>query len=142
MPGRNGLVRQPEPLDAAYWGALGHVLLTSGERRLAIRADRLEALSRDARKLSAAGPFVVSPALSRTIRGDSEDAHIALSAIGYWAVEEEGTVTFHRRPKRGARRKGGVARDAAKKTPGKARQSRKALSESPFAVLQDMKFGE
>ena len=141
MPGRNGLIRQPEPGNADFWGALGHVLLSSGERRLAVRADRLEALSRDARKLSASGPFVASPALCRTIRGDSEDAQIALAAIGYWAVEEEGAVTFHRRPKRGARRRAAIERNAAKKAPGKARRSRKALTDSPFAVLRTIKFG-
>ncbi len=135
------LVRQPEPADADFWAALGYVVVEGADRSLAIRADRLEALARDARKLSAAGPFVASQALCRIIRGGPEDALVALPAIGYWAVEEEGTVTFHRRPRRGAKRRASLAQARGKPASGKARPARKDKSDSPFAVLRDLKFG-
>jgi len=118
--------------------ALGFLPLRyKGRPPLALRADRLEAVAGQARRLAAQGAFRVVPALSRRLGGGDEAAETVLLALGYRREEDESGVVSFRRAGRKPRRAGPGAKTRRKDRVQKDR----AREDSPFAVLKDLATG-
>ena len=115
-------IKAAEDAPADFWAATGYRVL--GPR--AIRADRLEALARSLRKLSAQGEFTATTELRALAGCDGAALESVLRALGYRARQDENSVTFSvpdRKAKPRTRR-------------GKARP--KANADSPFAGLKKL----
>jgi ATP-dependent RNA helicase SUPV3L1/SUV3 len=126
LPGKQDDTLTAADAPSDFWAAIGYTVL--GPR--AIRADRLERLARELRKLSAQGEFA-APAQLQALAGCEGPAfESVLGALGYRARQGGDGVTFRlpaRRPKHKARR---------------GRRKSKANSDSPFAGLQKLVSGE
>jgi ATP-dependent RNA helicase SUPV3L1/SUV3 len=101
--------------------------------RIAVRADVLEKLSAEARRLARQGPFLATPTLANSIGAGVEDLPGVLAALDYHSIDEDGVVTFaapapkHRR------------RTKAKRP---RRRTVAADPDSPFAKLRDLKLAK
>lgn len=123
-----------EPLagwPAGFYAALGYAAV--GERLL--RADRLQRLEGEARKLAAQGPFAPMPSLARLVGGSMAELDAALAALGYRRDETPGGAVFSAP---------GAALGTRKRRRGRsktARRGREARADphSPFAALKDLK---
>jgi ATP-dependent RNA helicase SUPV3L1/SUV3 len=113
--------------------ALGYLpMRVKGRQTLALRADHLEAVAGQARRLAAQGAFPVGPSLSRRFGGKAEDAESVLLALGYRRGEDEnGAASFRR-----VRRKPRPSRPSVK-----VPQKNRAYEDSPFAVLKTLAAG-
>ena len=135
--------------DEAFCLALGYRLFTRRRRTLAVRADALERLSREAYKLGRQGSFGATKALARLIGCQEDDLAPVLAGLGYRLRTEPGGPVFVPRAaaRKDARKEnaGNGAAKAAKKAAGKRRKAppkrRKAAAspDSPFAKLRDLK---
>jgi len=122
-------IRQPKIATGAY---LAQGFVPAGT--LAVRADILEKLSAEARRLARQGPFLATPALANVIGAAFEDLPAVLTALGYHATDDDGTVTFAApapKPRRRAKAKRPRRRIAAK-----------VDLDSPFAKLRDLKLAK
>ncbi len=107
-----------------------------GRAALAVRADALERLARQAHKLSAQAPFTTSSALRKAGGcGDRELAGI-LPELGFEVDPAAGELTFlpHGASRR-AKRKRGKAKTARRGSGGRGQDRGK---DSPFSKLQDL----
>jgi ATP-dependent RNA helicase SUPV3L1/SUV3 len=158
----NGLEAPPAPprkravaaadLPEGYYAAAGFRVY--GQR--AVRADAVERLGAQARRLDRAGPFLATAKLQQILGGDRSDLEAALADLGYRVQGEGADAAFSRAhdPGRGARAKtAGKATGVAKgedKATGKRQDKdegrRRARSRrrrpdphSPFARLKELK---
>jgi ATP-dependent RNA helicase SUPV3L1/SUV3 len=122
LPGKGGETLAAADAPAEFWAAAGYRVL--GPR--AIRADRLEALARTLRKLSAQGEFMATAELETMAGCDGVAFESVLGALGYRARQDEDGISF-RAPDRKARPK--TRRGVAKP---------KANADSPFADLKKL----
>ncbi len=90
----------------------------------AVRADALERLSAEARRLAKQGPFLATPALAKTIGAAVEDVPLVLAEIGLRVNGEDGTIAPRPTPKR------------------KRRRRKPADPDSPFAKLKEFKLAK
>jgi ATP-dependent RNA helicase SUPV3L1/SUV3 len=125
-------------IDPGLYPALGYRHLgghngTSGTG-VVLRADTLERLAREARRLAAQGPFAVTPQV-RDLAGGVIEAEIALAALGYRVRRMPEGI----RILAPARRANGKAGDK-----GRARRQRVSSgdAESPFAKLRELDRGK
>jgi len=123
-----GIARLPAVPAGAY---LAQGFVPTGG--LAVRADRLERLSADVRRLGRQGAFMATSALARTIGAKADDLAAVLTALGYRAADENGVVTFSAPPAKPRRRAKG-------KRP--RRRAAAVDPESPFAKLRDLKLAK
>jgi ATP-dependent RNA helicase SUPV3L1/SUV3 len=102
-----------------------------GRSALAVRADVLERLAREAHKLSAQGPFTASAALRKAGGCGDEELAAILPELGFDVDPAAGELTFL--PHAASRR--------AKRKRGKAKTARRGPDQgkdSPFSKLQDL----
>ena len=109
-----------------FWLAAGYRLLRRDRTSVAIRADSLERLAREARRLAAQGPFAANTALLALAGGDQDTLGLLLAELGYRAKEEDGVTVFT--PRRDSR---------PPKKP--KRRARRPAADSPFAQLRKLK---
>jgi len=95
--------------------------------KLAVRADALERLAREARKLARQGPFAATPALCRIIEVEEAGLAAVLTGLGYRETADAQGRRFEARD-----RNGGKGKAAAKRRRGKT------SAHSPFAKLRDL----
>ena len=126
LPGKGDETLAAADAPAEFWAAAGYRVL--GPR--AIRADRLEALARALRKLSAQGEFTATAELQALAGCDSAAFESVLGALGYRARQGKDGVAF-RKPARQAK---GAARRGGRKP--------KANADSPFADLKKLVSGK
>ncbi len=112
-------------LPAGFYETIGYLPVGG----LAVRADSLERLANEARKLARQGPFLATPALAATIGCAPEELSPVLDAIGYHAKGSADEATFE--PRRRARRKPAVAGGRRRHDP-----------DSPFAKLGELRLGK
>ena len=122
LPGKGDETLAAADAPAEFWAATGYHI--TGTR--AIRADRLETLSRILRKLSAQGEFMATAELQALAGCEGAAFESVASALGYRARQGEDGVTF-RLPARPAKQK---ARRGKPKP--------KANEDSPFAELKKL----
>jgi ATP-dependent RNA helicase SUPV3L1/SUV3 len=126
LPGKQDASLAAVDATHDFWAAIGYTVV--GPR--AIRADRLEALARELRKLSAQGEFAATAQLQALTGCEGPAFESVLGALGYRARQGEDGVTFRlpaRRPKHKARR---------------GRRKGKPNVDSPFADLQKLVSGK
>ena len=116
-----------EEAAEGYWLAAGYRLLSRGTVAAAIRADSLERVAREARRLADQGAFAASQTLLSLAGGDGSVLTLLMAELGYRAKEEDGVTLFT--PRRAER--------PAQKPKRKLR--RKAKEDSPFAMLSKLK---
>jgi len=132
--------------------ALGYRLFARREAVIAVRADALERLGREAYKLGRQGSFAATPALARLIGCDEEGLIPVLVGLGFRLRSEPAGLVFvprglaRKEAKNGAGAPGAAKSKAAKsKASGKRRRKapkrKKAVAspDSPFAKLRDLK---
>lgn len=119
-------------LDPRLCQAMGFRRLGRDGGRLAIRADALERLAREARKLSRQGSFAATPALCRLIDAEEAELRAVLSGLGYQETTDDQGSRFETRAGR---------RGLKGKTAGKRRRG-KPPAHSPFAKLRDLGLAE
>ena len=124
------------PLPEGFWRAAGYRLLRHKTLGVAIRADGLERLGREARRLGAEGAFAATPALLAMAGGDEEALALLLGDLGYRRRHEGGETRFL--PKSTGRRDKPAA-PAAKARQARKRGARGADPDSPFAPLRRLK---
>ena len=122
LPGKGDETLAAADAPADFWTAAGYRVV--GTR--AIRADRLEALARALRKLSAQGEFTATAELRALAGCDGAAFESVLGALGYRARQDDDGVAF-RKPDRQAKDK---ARRGGRKP--------KANADSPFADLKKL----
>ena len=115
-------------LDPRLCQAMGFRRLGRDGGKLAIRADALERLAREARKLSRQGPFAATPALCGIIDVEESELGAVLAELGYQKQSDDQGSRFE--PRKG---KSGTKGKAAAK-----RRRAKAPEHSPFAKLRDL----
>jgi ATP-dependent RNA helicase SUPV3L1/SUV3 len=118
-------------LDPGLCQALGYRLLGGGRTgSVALRADALENLAREARRLAAPGPFALTPRL-KEVAGGAMAAQAALAALGYQVCRLPAGIEI-RAPARAANGTAGGRRRARR------RDARTAVAGSPFAKLGEL----
>ncbi len=123
--------------DESFCLALGYRCFARGPNVVAVRADALERLANEARKLAVQGSFGPTPALCRLAGCAEDDLVLLLEALGYRAESDASGLSFVPRGTGGA--------EAARKKRGRGRARRKAprgsaaSADSPFAKLRDLK---
>ena len=123
-------------VSEGFCGALGYRRL--GNRNgcaVAVRADVLERLSQEAYKLSAQGPFAITPRLKRLTGCAEADLEVVLRALRYKSQRDGEQLSFARAARRGAGGNGAQQDPSAKRRPRKARKS---TADSPFAKLREL----
>ncbi len=111
----------------AFYLAIGYRRLLEGDIAVAVRADALERLAGEARKLAAQGPFGPTSALQRLAGCSEPELTLLLSVLGYRVESAAGGLSYCRRKANG-------------KVRGKRTRNRpKCLPDSPFAKLRDLK---
>ena len=115
-------------LDPRLCQAMGFRRLGRDGGKLAIRADALERLAREARKLSRQGPFAATPALCGIIDLGEVELGAVLAELGYQKQSDDQGSRFE--PRKG---KSGTKGKAAAK-----RRRAKTPAHSPFAKLRDL----
>ena len=143
-------------LPEAFWQAAGYRLLRRKALGVAMRADALERLGRQARTLAAEGPFAATPELLALAGDDAEALALLLGALGYRRQGEGDEVRFApkreptaRRRKTAKAKRGGEKKTATPAAEGeaaarksrkkRARGSRRDNPDSPFASLRGLK---
>jgi len=116
--------------DAGFLQAAGYRLIQRRGRTLALRADLLERLANEARKLAVQGGFAATPALQGLARCDEEELAAVLASLGYRAERDEAGLSFQPR---------GAANGKRAKKPRRKRRPPAAPSDSPFAQLRSLK---
>jgi ATP-dependent RNA helicase SUPV3L1/SUV3 len=120
-------------LDPGLCQALGYRRLGGGNGgSVALRADALENLTRETRRLAASGPFALTPRL-KELAGGAGAAAAALAALGYRVHRLPHGIEIQA-PARGANGTAGSRRRARKRAAQKSQTS----AESPFAKLRDL----
>ncbi len=114
-------------LDPQLCQAMGFRRLGRDGGKLAVRADALERLAREARKLSRQGAFAPTPALCGIIEAGEAELGSVLTGLGYNEKTDAQGSRFE--PRNG---KAGTKGKAAK------RRRTKAPAHSPFAKLRDL----
>jgi hypothetical protein len=125
-----------ETVPDGFYQAVGYLPL--GTR--VVRADRVEVLAAEARKLARQGPFVPTRSLARLAGLDLADLPGVLTGLGFQASEDAGGLSFApkrrapgkrwRKPRAGTRQgRGGKAHGG---------KTRGAGADSPFAKLGDL----
>ncbi|MCZ6743858.1 MAG: helicase-related protein [Alphaproteobacteria bacterium] len=125
-----------ETVPDGFYQAVGYLPLGT----CVLRADRVEVLAAEARKLARQGPFVPTRSLARRAGLELADLPGVLTGLGFQASEDAGGLSFAprrrapgkrwRKPRAGTRQgRGGKARS------GKARG---AGADSPFAKLGEL----
>ncbi|MFQ5773077.1 MAG: helicase-related protein [Kiloniellaceae bacterium] len=124
--------------DEGFCRALGYRRLAGRNgAAVAVRADALERLAREARQLGAQGPFAATPRLKRLAACGEADLEVVLRALRYRVRRDATGLTFV--PRRGrAEGANGAAEAPAKRRAG-ARRTREA--DSPFAKLRQLNSG-
>jgi ATP-dependent RNA helicase SUPV3L1/SUV3 len=122
LPAKGNETLAAADAPAEFWAAAGYRVL--GPR--AIRADRLEALARTLRKLSAQGAFAATADLQALAGCEGAAFESVAGALGYRARQDDDGVTF-RLP----------ARNAKPKT-RRGKRKPKADADSPFADLKKL----
>ena len=112
-------------LPTGFYETIGYLAL--GGR--AVRADSLERLANEARKLARQGAFLATPALAAAIGCAPVELAPVLDAIGYRAKGAAAEATFE--PRRRVRR-----------TPAAGRGQRRQDPDSPFAKLGELRLGK
>jgi ATP-dependent RNA helicase SUPV3L1/SUV3 len=126
-PGRLSVKLDPA-FPQAFYEAIGYRVFG----RVAVRADRLDRLSLEARRLSHQGPFALDAKVLSLVGCPKDDLIPILAALGFRAEAGEGTVHFveHRRAK------GGGGRERARRNAERAKPENAA---SPFAKLKELR---
>jgi len=120
----------PQDADDGYCRALGYLRLGGRhEDAVAVRADVLERLAREAWQLAAQGPFAPTPRLARLAECDAATLEVVLRALRYRVRRDEAGTSFV--PIRA--RAGGTAHGG--------RRARPHAAESPFAKLRQLTAG-
>ena len=144
LPASADIAYRPErQIDGAWPAAFtDSFALAIGFRRLArdgdlvvIRADALERVAGEARKLAAQGAFIVTPALRRLAGLDEAAVAVVLAALGYLPQEDAGGVAYL---SRGAARQRAKTRAGPPK-PKRGRTGHRRDADSPFAKLSELK---
>ena len=115
-------------LDPRLCQAMGFRRLGRDGGRVAVRADALERLAREARKLSRQGPFAATPALCGIVDLGEAELGAVLAELGYREQSDDQGSRFE--PRKG---KSGTKGKAAAK-----RRRAKTPAHSPFAKLRDL----
>jgi len=116
-------------IDLGLGQALGYRHMGEHGTGAMLRADTLERLAREARRLAAQGPFAVTPRI-RDLAGGAAEAEAVLAALGYRVRRlPEGTRILA--PTRSAKGKAGSKGQARRRRPSPA-------AESPFAKLREL----
>ena len=121
--------RDPAIPDKAY-AAMGYRVM--GSR--VVRADRVERLAATARRLARQGPFAATPALASLAGCTVDELAAVLPALGYRAVLDDATITFHTR-RRADKKRNGMAPLRRVRRPAKEQ----AATDSPFAKLRELR---
>jgi len=127
LPATNG--KPGRDLVEGYCRAIGYRCL--GRSALAVRADALERLAREAHKLSAHGPFTANAGLLKAGGCDAAELAGILPDLGFAIDPAASELTFL--PP--------AARRRVKRKRGKAKPARRAADkneDSPFSKLQDL----
>ena len=103
---------------------------------VAIRADGLERIAGEARKLAAQGAFLATPALKRLAGCDEAGLAVVLEALGYQVEQDANGMSFQPRDGNGKR----SATKSRKRGAG-SRAKSKSRPDSPFAKLGQLKIG-
>ena len=127
-PGRLSLPIDPA-LPESFYEAIGYRSLG----RVAVRADRLDRLAREARRLAGRGPFPATPQLLSLVGCRKEDMVVVLAAVGYRPQLGEGEPRFAPRARNRHKSRG--------RAQGQARERAARAADSPFAVLKELRFG-
>jgi hypothetical protein len=98
-----------------------------------LRADRVEVLAAEARKLARQGPFVPTRSLARLAGLELDDLPGVLTGLGFQASEGAGGLSFA--PKR---RAPGKRWRKPRAGTGQARGGKARGADSPFAKLGDL----
>ena len=136
LPPPPGTVSFPVDRDvpAQFYDAIGY----RRAGRLAVRADRLDALAKTVRKLSRQGPFLATDSLASTVGCATADLAAVLKSLGYRPSADgdvpNGGLAFESR--RGAARKG--KKSGQRKGRRRAAKQDVADIESPFAKLRGL----
>ena len=92
-----------------FCNAIGYRRLSAKRGVLAVRADVLERLAFEARRLADKGGFAPPPVWQQLIEGGEDEVTIALIGLGYRAAREGESLVFHRK---GQGRRKGAGKDA------------------------------
>ncbi len=121
----------------AFCLAIGFRHIERDGALLVIRADALERLANEARKLARQGAFGATPTLLRLAGCGADELAVALTTLGYRAERDESGLSFL------PRGPGAVdgTRPAGKR--GRRRPARRGgkNADSPFAKLRELKIG-
>ena len=130
-PDANG--NSARDLAADYCRAIG--FRPMGRSALAVRADALERLAREAHKLAAQGPFTTSAALRKAGGCGDDELAVILPELGFEADPAAGQPSFlpPAAGRRGKRRRGKAKTARRKPDKGAGKEN-----DSPFSKLQDL----
>ena len=122
-------------LDEGFCRALGYRRVSQDGVLLAVRADALERLATEARKLGRQGSFTATQLLMGLADCSEDELAALLALLGYRAERDEAGLSFVPR---------GAAGNGARKAAGKrkrraAGRDKQAESDSPFAKLRKLK---
>ena len=125
-PGRLSLPLDPA-LPETFYEAIGYRVLG----RVALRADRLDRLALETRRLARQGPFLATPRLLSLVGCRREEIGAVLAALGFRPQPGAGETRFALKAR--GKRNGGrrPRRQATESTAGSA--------DSPFAVLKELR---
>jgi ATP-dependent RNA helicase SUPV3L1/SUV3 len=129
--GRVSLALDPA-VPAAYYEAIGYRILG----RIAVRADRLERLALEVRRRARGGALMDTSGLLSLVACRKEDLAEILAALGYQRAGEQGDERFVRQ-RRGTKQ----SRAARRRARAKAGESVAEPTDSPFAVLKELRLG-
>ena len=138
-------VPAPDSPEEDFHLALGYRLFRRRQQAIAVRADALERLSREAYKLGRQGSFGATAALARLIGCEEEGLTPVLAGLGYRLRSEPEGLLFVPRAVARKDAKNGAAKAAKTRNAGKRRKAapkrKKAAPspDSPFAKLRDLK---
>lgn len=141
LPAMDRLIFHPDARpdaqdDESFCHAIGFRRLTGAKGDvIALRADALERLVREARRLSQKGRFTVTATLKRSIGCGDAEIEIALYGLGYQTSGAADAAGFSRIPPRGQRQ--ATSRKKIK-TPHKKPSGKKHAADSPFAKLREL----
>jgi ATP-dependent RNA helicase SUPV3L1/SUV3 len=114
-------------LDPGLCQALGYRHLGGGRTgSVALRADALENLAREAQRLAAPGPFALTPRL-KEVAGGAKAAQAALAALGYQVRRLPAGIEIQ-----------APARAANGTAGGRRRAAQTSAAGSPFAKLREL----
>ena len=124
-----------DPPSEAFCLAIGFRRIEKNGARLVIRADALERLANEARKLGRQGAFSATPALQRLAGCGEDELAVALAALGYRAERDETGLSFL------PRESGAAAGDRPVGKRNRRRPSGRGVknADSPFAKLRELK---